>query len=195
MRHIRIVRTPNYKGDGTRDSYFSRYFKTIIDKFNDCHWITVSDVLSWSGELSDIQEQFEINGRDFYEENICDEYKEKEYILYDCLFMKNYGRFVRDDWSDLLCFKGESKRFRAIVDVMASMELREYNCNWENIISPKDLLEIQGVFKDIDLLAYFYNVDAAYWGIMSSHHELIEEVIQNVSQMKGIEVKEVDVSL
>ena len=30
---------------------------------------------------------------------------------------------------------------------------------------------------------------------MSNYHELIEIVIQNVNQMKGIEVKEVDVSI
>lgn len=195
MRHIRIFRTSSYKEDGIKDSYFYRYFKPIINLFENCYWITVSDLLNPSSEFLDILEHYEINGHDFYDVNSCDEYNEKDYRLYDGLFMKKYGRFVRDDWSDLLCFRGNPKRFREIVDVTASIELREYNRNEENPISPKDLLELQDVFKDVELLAYFYNFDGAYWGIMSSHHELIEIVIQNINQMKGIEVKEVDVSI
>lgn len=109
--------------------------------------------------------------------------------------MKNYSRLANDDWGDLLCFKGNPTKFREMVDSMTSMGLREYNWNWENPISPKDLLEMQDVFKDVELLAYIYNVDGAYWGMMSNYHELIEIVIQNVNQMKGIEVKEVDVSI
>lgn len=199
MRHIRILRTSSYKEDGMEESRFYRYFKSIIHLFQDCYWITDADLLEPYDELLDIMEQFEINNRDFYKENSYDEYKydeyKDEYRLYDCQFIKKYGRFVRDDWNDLLCFKGELKRFREIVDVMTSMEEREYNRNEENPISPKDLLEVQDVFKDVEVLAYFYNVDAAYWGMMSNYHELIEIVIQNVNQMKGIEVKEVDVSI
>ena len=193
MRHIRILRTSSCKEDGTEESRFYRYFKSIIHLFQDCYWMTETDLLNLNTDFLDIIEQFEINDLDFYEENSYDEYK--EYRLYDCQFIKKYGCFVSDDWNNLLCFKGELKKFREIVDVMTSMEEREYNCKGENTISPQDLIEMQDFFKDVELLAYIYNVDGAYWGMMSNYHELIEIVIQNVNQMKGIEVKEVDVSI
>lgn len=59
MRHIRIFYTPSYKGDGTRDSYFYRYFKTIIDRLEECHWIVISDFLDGSSEMLDTLERFE----------------------------------------------------------------------------------------------------------------------------------------
>ncbi len=101
--------------------------------------------------------------------------------------IKIKGVEMGGDWSvDFVCTEIDKNNDMEVEFVLLSADGPEYLLR-----KGENLIEMQGIFKDVELLAYFYNVDAAYWGIMSNYHYLIEEVIQNVSQMKGIEVNEV----
>ncbi len=150
-------------------SNFYMFFNDIINELNNCYWI-INRYDSYYYPPQNENDDEDLLGKD-----IIDYYG--DYILVSNLSMKKIAPYIKDDGSTLICFKGEKREFKRILDT-------EDKLNLDIQTYPEQLKALNASLEKVQIKAYIYNYDAIEWGIICNNYKYIGMLEDNLKKIK-----------
>ncbi len=154
--------------DRYSDFYF--FFSSIFEKTTEFHWLLdggygiVFDLPNewftnaWYDEKTDMHRSAKLD--EFESHILIDRRDEKSSILTTPDFLKKYGKFILDDWWDIIGFCTPPR------------DIDNYLNELNKIQDPPE----KALFLDKTADICFFNVDAAYWEIFAKDESILKRI-------------------
>lgn len=161
-------------------SKFSIYFNKILEDLSDCLWVIPRDgiclPIEWYWDNGN--EAWEISE---YEKSIIESHDDN--ILVDNSFMSIYSKYIRDDWNELVCFKGNRGYSKQISEFISNYRLEQ--------IMEKEINIESVIYKEWDLKLIIYNWDSVFWEIIDCVNEYYQNIEENLKVIPDVSVERI----
>jgi len=119
-----------------------------------------------------------------FEKNII--FKKDENILVQSGFLKKFGKYLRNDWNELV-FVNTGKQY--LDEISDAMMNDTWYCNDEG--QPYWIYDADKIKKEWDIQCIIYNWDGAFWELVDCQQRFCEVVEKSVSKLKDIRVERI----